>query len=188
MFRVAEGSWANRLLATLLLIALLAVLAPVALAQSDAGRITGTVTDASGAVVSGANVSATNLGTGRVVTVQSGGAGEFSMPTLQPGHYKVEVQAPNFKAATQDVTLQVGQVLPLTFTLATGATTENVEVTSAAPMVASQSSDSGAVLVGRQVVDLPLTGRPFTQLATLVPGVRRGANINSNAAGTQGNA
>ena len=62
-------------------------------------------------------------------------AGEYAVDALMPGKYKVEVQAANFKTATQDVTLEVGQVLPLNFTLSAGAVTETVEVTSEAPMV-----------------------------------------------------
>lgn len=157
-------------------------------AQSDTGQIAGTVTDSSGAVVSGATITVTNVGKDRTVTVQSGGAGEFSVPTLSPGHYKVEVKAANFKSVIQEVDLEVGQVLPLDFKLSAGAVTETVEVSSAAPMVATDSSDLGEVVQGRQVVDLPLNARNFTQLATLVPGVTRGNNTNGDATGASGNA
>jgi outer membrane receptor protein involved in Fe transport len=160
----------------------------LAFAQSDTGRIAGTVTDASGAVISGASVTITDVGTQRAVTVQTGGAGEYSATSLHPGQYKLSVTAANFKSVTQDVTLEVNQVLPLNFTLTPGATTENVEVTSAAPMVSTDSSDLGEVIQGKQVTDLPLNTRNFTQLATLAPGVSRGMNINGNANGTQGNA
>jgi hypothetical protein len=158
------------------------------MAQSDTGRITGIITDSSGAVVSGATVTVTNLGKDRSVTVQSRAAGEYSVPALNPGDYKVEVKAANFKTESQNVTLQVEQVLPLNFTLSAGATTENVQVTGAAPLVSTDSSDLGDVINGRQVVDLPLNTRDFTQLATLEPGVSRGMNINGNSTGTQGNA
>ena len=157
-------------------------------AQSDTGQIAGTVTDASGAVVSGATVTATNVGKDRSVTVTTGGSGDFSISTLNPGHYKVEVKAANFKTLTQEVDLQVGQVLPLDIKLTPGAVTENVEVTSAAPLVSTDSSDLGGVIQGRQVVDLPLNARNFTQLATLVPGVTRGNNTNGDATGASGNA
>ncbi len=162
--------------------------AAVSFAQTSTGRITGTVTDQSGAVVSGANINLTNLGTSRTVTVQSGGSGDFSVPALEPGSYKVEVTAPNFKSSTQTVTLEVNQTLPVNVALTAGATTETVEVTGAAPLVATSSSDLGEVIEGKQVVDLPLNTRNFTQLATLTPGVSRGMNINGNSNGTQGNA
>ena len=156
--------------------------------QSETGQIAGTVTDPSGAVVPGATISVTNVGTNRTVAVQSGGSGQFSVPALGPGHYKVEVKAANFKTVTQDVTLQVNQVLPMDFSLPPGSATENVEVTTAAPLVATDSSDLGEVIQGRQVVDLPLNARNFTQLATLVPGVTRGNNTNGDATGASGNA
>ena len=164
------------------------VISPLCFAQSDTGRIAGTITDSSGAVVSGATINVTNVGKDRTVTVQSGAAGEYSVPALSPGEYKIEVTAPNFKKETQSVTLQVEQVLPLNFSLSAGATTENVQVTGAAPVVATDSSDLGEVITGRQIVELPLNTRDFTQLAELTPGVSRGANINGNSTGTQGNA
>ena len=159
-----------------------------AIAQSETGQIAGTITDESGAVVSGATVNVTNVGKQRTVTVTSGGSGQFSVTTLPPGHYKVEVQAANFKSVTQEVDLQVNQVLPMDFKLPPGAVTETVQVTSAAPLVSTDSSDLGEVIQGRQVVDLPLNARNFTQLATLVPGVTRGNNTNGDATGASGNA
>jgi len=162
--------------------------ASLCVAQSDTGRIAGTITDASGAVVSGATINVTNVGKDRTVTVQSGGAGEYSVPALSPGDYKVAVTAPNFKSETRAVTLQVQQTLPLDFSLSAGATTENVQVTGAAPIIATDSSDIGNVITGRQIVELPLNTRDFTQLAELTPGVSRGQNTNGNAIGAQGNA
>ncbi len=163
MLSLAGRSYARRVKRALLAAGLLAVLASVAVAQTDTGSLQGTVTDTTGAVVSGATVTVTNLGTGRVVTVQTGGSGDFSVPTLNPAQYKVEVKATNFKSLTQTVTLQVGQVLPLSFSLPAGAVSETVEVSSAVPQVATESSDLGEVIQGRQVVDLPLNARNFTQ-------------------------
>ena len=188
MLSLAGWSLAPSFKRILIAVGVLAVFVSVALAQTDTGSLQGTVTDSSGAVVSGASVSVTNLGTSRVVTVQTGGGGDFSVPTLNPGPYKVEVKAANFKTVTQTVTLQVGQVLPLNFSLPTGAVTETVEVSSAAPQVAADSSDLGAVIQGRQVIDLPINARNFTTLATLVPGVTRGNNTNGDATGASGNA
>ncbi len=172
-------------LSTLIYLTFCAIISP---AQTSTGRITGTVTDQTGAVVSGATINATNVGTSRTVTVQSGSAGEYSIPALEPGPYKIEVTAPNFKSSTQNVTLETNQTLPVNVALTAGATTETVEVTGAAPLVATSSSDLGEVIQGKQVIDLPLNTRNFTQLATLTPGVSRGMNINGNSNGTQGNA
>jgi len=89
---------------------------------------------------------------------------------------------------TQDVTVEVGQAQTLNFTLTTGTVSETVQVSSEAPMVETTTSGMGEVIQGRQVVDLPLNSRNFTQLATLVPGVTRGSNTNGDATGASGNA
>jgi Carboxypeptidase regulatory-like domain/TonB-dependent Receptor Plug Domain len=171
-----------------LLILPIVAFASLGFAQSDTGRITGTITDSSGAVVSGATINVTNIGKQRTVTVQSGGAGEYSVPSLAPGDYKIEVTSPNFKNETQMATLQVQQALTLNFTLSAGSTTETVQVSGAAPVLSTDQSDIGDVITGRQIVELPLNTRDFTQLAELTPGVSRGMNINGNSTGTQGNA
>ena len=157
-------------------------------AQSSNAIIQGTITDSTGAVVSGASIDVTSKATGQTVSTVSGGAGDYAVNALKPGQYQVQVKAPNFASISQDVTLQIGQILPLNFSLKAGAVTENVVVTTEAPLVATQSSDMGDVITGRQVVDLPLNARNFTQLATLVPGVTRGSNTVGDATGGNGNA
>ncbi len=179
-----KGLKVSRLLA---LLALLSV--PVLLvAQSTNGVISGTITDSTGAVVSGATIDVTSKATGHTLTVTSGGGGDYVVNALKPGQYQVQVKAANFASVTQDVTLQISQTLPLNFALNPGAVTENVVVTTEAPLVATQTSDLGDVITGRQVVDLPLNSRNFTQLATLVPGVTRGSNTVGDATGGNGNA
>ncbi|MBZ5552642.1 MAG: TonB-dependent receptor [Acidobacteriia bacterium] len=158
----------------------------ISLAQTDTARLQGTITDAQGAVVNGATITVTSLGTGRSVTVESGGAGDYSVPALPPGHYKVEVKMQGFKAVTQEITLQVSQIAPVNFQLQPGDITTSVEVTADVPLVESASSTISDVVVGRQVTELPLNGRNFTQLATLVPGVTRGV-IDGDASGGRGN-
>lgn len=182
-----SGKGLRRVVTAFLMFALI-LFVPQLFGQSESGRIQGTVADSSGAVIPNATVNVTNLATSRVITVQSGGAGDFSVNALGPGHYKVDVQAQNFKTVSQNVTLEVGQVLPLNVTLTAGATSEKVEVTSEAPLVDAASSNLGDVIQGRQVVDLPLNARNFTQLATLIPGVSRGSNTNGDATGASGNA
>ena len=179
-----KGLRVSGVLALMLVLCLPAVL----VAQSSNANIQGTITDSSGAVVSGATIDVTSKATGQTVTATSGGAGDYAVNALKPGQYSVQVKAPNFASTTQDVTLQIGQVLPLNFSLKTGAVTENVVVTTEAPLVATQTSDIGDVITGRQVVDLPLNARNFTQLATLVPGVTRGSDTNGDATGGSGNA
>ena len=149
-------------------------LSGLALGQSSAGSIQGTVTDTQGAVITNAEVTITNLDTNRAVTATTNGDGLFAQPSLNPGPYKVEVKAPNFETTTQQLTLRTEQVVNLEFKLQPGSTSQTVEVTSGAPVVDISSSSVGEIVTGRQVTDLPLNGRNFTQLAALVPGVTRG--------------
>jgi len=168
----------------LVLIAMLA-LAGLAFGQSSAGTIQGTVTDNTGAVIPNASVVITNQGTGRAITVTSNGEGLFSLPALEPGPYKVEVDQPNFEKMIKDVILQTASVVNLEFALQPGSTTQTVEVTAATPVVDTATSGVSDVVTGRQVMDLPYNGRNFTQLAAIVPGVTRGQPGNQQSG--QGN-
>ncbi len=153
--------------------------------QSSAGTIQGTVVDSEGAVIPNASVTITNAGTNRSVVIQSNAEGLFSLPSLDPGPYSVEVKVPNFKTTTEQVTLQTAQVVNLEVALKTGATSETVEVTAATPIVDTSTSGVSDTIVGRQITDLPLNGRNFTQLAALTPGVTRGQPGNQQSG--QGN-
>jgi hypothetical protein len=157
------------------------------LAQSDNGRIQGTVTDATGAALAGATVTATNTGTGRASTAQTNESGEYTISALQPGSYRIEVKQDGFKGVAREVTLEVTQTAVLSFALETGSVTDVVEVSSDVPLVQSTTSNIGEVIQGRQIIELPLNGRNFTQLATLIPGVTRGIPDGA-ATGAGGNA
>ena len=160
--------------------------APALFAQTDTARLTGTVSDANGAVVSGATVTVTNLGTGKSVEVQTGGEGTYSIPALPPGSYKVDVKQAGFKTVSQQITLQTQQVGALDVRLEVGQVTENLTVNSDLPLVESASSNISDVVEGAQITKLPLNGRNFTQLATLVPGVTRGkADGQATGSGNQ---
>src|SRR5450755_2762183 len=165
----------------LIALSLLLCLAGVALAQTDTARLVGTITDASGAVVANATVAVTNTGTGRTMTVQTGGSGEYTVNALPAGKYHIEVKQTNFKTATADFTLEVSQVQEISLKLETGAASTTVDVTGDVPLVDTSTSSMGEVIQGRQVTELPLNGRNFTQLALLAPGVSRGS-YNGNAA------
>jgi hypothetical protein len=156
-------------------------------AQPDTARIQGTVRDTTGAVVSGAQTTVTNTDTNISVTATSDDNGNFSVNALPRGNYKAEVKAPGFESQAQTFTLQVSQVQALNFKLRPGATTSEVTVTDAAPLVESASSSINEVIGGRQVTELPLNGRNFTSLALLTPGVTRGDYGNS-ASGVNGDA
>jgi len=164
-----KGSITFRFLIAILLLCL----ASLAFAQSNTGTVQGTVKDVQGAVISGASVTITNLGTGRAIPLKSNQAGLFSLPALDPGMYKVEVKQPNFRTIVQQVTLQTAQVINLELILQPGSVSETVEVTSDAPVVETTTSGLGQVIQGREVTELPLNGRNFTSLAALTPGVTR---------------
>ncbi len=174
----------NRFRSAIVLMMLLLV-ASFSIAQSSTGTIQGTVADDTGAVIPNASVTITNLGTNRVFTATSNGEGLFSQPSLDPGPYKVEVQVSNFQTTTQQVTLETAQVVNLEFKLIPGSTSQTVEVTAATPIVDTSTSGVSDTIVGRQITDLPLNGRNFTQLAALTPGVTRGQPGNQQSG--QGN-
>jgi hypothetical protein len=167
---------------------LVSCLAGLALAQSDTARIVGTITDPSGAVVSNATVTVTDTATGRVETAKTGAAGQYTVNALPIGKYHVVVKQEGFKTADADVTLEVDQVLEISLTLETGAASTTVDVTGEVPLVDTSTSSTGEVIQGRQVVELPLNGRNFTQLALLTPGVSRGAYADNASGIAFGNA
>jgi hypothetical protein len=156
--------------------------------QADTGRVQGTVLDPTGAVVPNATVKITNDATNRVLeTTSAADTGVFSFPGLQVGRYTLNVQARGFAGYTQPVQLDPGQVVNAQVTLQAGNVSQSVTVTEEAGVVDSATSDIGSTIRGRQVTELPLNGRNFTQLATLVPGVSRGVPTSA-ATGINGNA
>lgn len=157
-------------------------LAGFALAQTDTGRLFGTITDSTGAVVPGATVSVTEVATGRVVTATTDAAGTYSVNALPVAKYRVEVKKEGFKTENADIAIDVSQVLEISLKLQPGSASTTVDVTGEVPLVDTTTSSVGEVIQGRQVVDLPLNGRNFTALALMTPGVSRGA-YNNNAAG-----
>ncbi|MBA2340836.1 MAG: carboxypeptidase regulatory-like domain-containing protein, partial [Pyrinomonadaceae bacterium] len=169
-------------------IAMLLLFTFTALAQTDTGRIEGTVTDANGAVIAGATVTAINVEQNTRTEVVTNDEGFYSIPALRPGAYTLEISAPNFSRQTRpDVVLQVSQVARIDSQLQAGAVTESVEVSGGAPLVDVGSSAIGEVIQGRQIVELPLNGRNVLELARLVPGVTAGVP-GGFATGAGGNA
>ena len=151
----------------------LTLLVPAHLRAQVAGAtLSGTVTDTSGAVIPAAQVTVKNVGTGISAEVPANADGFYSVPNLLPGSYEVTATASGFATEVQSgVTLTVGAQQVLNFTLKVGQTTEKVEVTGAAPTVQLASSSISAVVGSTTVVELPLNGRSWTDLAALQPGV-----------------
>src|SRR5579863_1734557 len=157
-------------------------IAAIALGQTDTGRVIGTISDASGAVIDHATVNVTNTGTARNVTAETNDSGQYVLNALPAGKYHVEIRKDGFKTATVDFTLEVSQVQEISLKLETGEVTTTVDVTSGVPLVDTATSSMGEVIQGNQITELPLNGRNFTQLALLTPGVTRGA-YGSQASG-----
>jgi len=141
-------------------------------AQIQTGRIAGTVYDPNKAVVPSAAVTVTNRETKITYKVSSNGTGGYVVPALNPGIYDVSAAAAGFRTAIQSgVEMLVGKDLLLDFDLVLGETSSVVEVSSAVPLLNSESGSLGHVMTNRQIVDLPLNGRGFSELARLTPGV-----------------
>jgi hypothetical protein len=160
------------------LILLLTAFALPTFAQTNKGTITGTVTDQNGGTVAGATVVVTNVDTNTERSVTTSDDGNYEVPLLDPGNYRVAVSAPNFsKTIQENVKLETAARQPVDVVLQPGAVGAEVTITAAPQLVESESSDRGSVVTGREVTELPLSGRNFTQLATLTPGVTRAANV-----------
>ncbi len=141
-------------------------------AQVTGATLSGTVTDTSGAMMSQAQISVKNVSTGIASVVATDSSGFYTLPNLLPGSYEIAVSAPGFATEIQRrITLTVGAQQELNFTLKVGKLNETVEVTGAAPAVQLGTSSVGGVVGPRDVADLPLNGRDWTQLATLQAGV-----------------
>ena len=156
-------------------VAMLLALASIAFAQGT-GEITGTITDTTGGVVPGASVRVTNVATGATRHVTSNEAGVYSIPALPPATYTVIVELQGFQTQTRrSLVLQVQQVARADFAIEAGAVQESIEVTGGAALLATEDSTVGQVIDNKRIVELPLNGRSYLQLAALTPGV----NINS---------
>src|SRR3984893_2115703 len=141
-------------------------------AQVSGATLTGTVSDTSGAVIPNAQVSIKNVATGEVRDVTTGTGGFYSAPNLLPGKYEVTVLAPGFSTEVRSgITLTVGAQQVLNITMLVGQVSQRVEVTGEAPHRKLANSTISGVVSQTAVVELPLNGRDWTQLATLQPGV-----------------
>ena len=130
------------------------------LAQSDLGRIAGTVTDPSGAVIGGAAVTASNIATGVVSKAQTGAGGNYSIPFLKPGNYQITVEQSGFKTYVQSgITVEIGQTVHQDVTLTLGQVNETVQVTGEGTQLQTETSDIGTVINSQQIEDLPLAGQ-----------------------------
>jgi hypothetical protein len=147
-------------------------LATPAFAQIDTASIVGTVSDQSGGVLPGVAVTATQEATGVTASAVTNTRGQYLFPNLKVGRYTVAAELSGFKRAVQqEVTLNVQDRAEVNFQLAVGDLSEEVVVSGRAELLQTQSADIGNVVDERQVRDLPLLGRRYSELAFLTPGV-----------------
>jgi len=173
------------------LLKLIAVLAvslvtflPFSFAQKTTGDIDGTVTDQSGAVLPGCALTLTNQATGAVRNTTSNAQGNFSFLNLPVGTYTISATKEGFKALSQkDVEVHVATVTTTTLGLEIGAATEMVTVEAAAVNLNTENGEVGNVMLSEQVSQLPLNGRNFIELTTLMPGVAVGGGFDNKAKG-----
>jgi len=141
-------------------------------AQGATGTSVGTVTDNTGAALAGATVTLTNVATGDARTAQSNATGGYQFVNVQPGNYKIDVEAAGFKHFTvNNIVIQVGTSTRIDPKVEIGATVETVEVTSQAALLETQQSTTGQVVEGRAVSEMPLNGRDIMNLVEVAPGV-----------------
>lgn len=155
----------------------------IAFAQAT-GTIAGLITDESGAVIPGVTVEATNTATNQTRTAMSGTDGFFTIPLLQPGPYSIKASLQGFRSAVREgVRVTVESTSRVDVKMSVGQLEESVRVTADAPLVETSRASLGTVIDEKKVVELPLNGRNFTQLGTLIPGVVAPPPSLSGAAG-----
>lgn len=160
-------------LAVTFALSLLFLLAPASLlAQLNTATLHGIVTDPTGSAIPAAQITITNTDTGVARTTVTDSVGDYTVPSLQPGNYSVSAVREGFeKIQRSNVSLQVGQSAALNLTLQVGNTSQTVTVTSTALALETTDTSLGSVMSEKQVQDLPLNGRQFSQLLELAPGV-----------------
>ena len=152
---------------------LLLGLAPVS-AQSTVGTgsIQGVVNDPTGAVVSGASVTITNIATNLVIKLTSNSSGAYSSGALTPGRYKVQVSAKGFNSVSEVVEVLIGNTSTVNAALRVGEESQVIEVQASAAEVNTEQASVQGVLTREQIENLPVNGRNFLDLAQLEPGVQ----------------
>ena len=154
----------------LCLLLLSVVASPLTLLAQQSG-IVGTVTDSSGAMVTGVSVVARNINTGETRQATSNEVGQFTIPNLQAGVYEVSAQKPGFQRKIVDqVTLEVQAVRTIDMVLPPGTVSEQVNVTAAATALQTTESSVSTLFESKVVSEIPLNGRDFLQLQLLSPG------------------
>jgi hypothetical protein len=158
------------------------LLAGAVVAQTPTANVVGRVLDQSGATIPGARVSIREVETNQVREAATDGKGEYTVANLPPGEYRISVEKQGFRRLEeQGITLELDQTARLDLKLQVGAVAETVDVRASAPLLNTETAIKGDVIVSQEMVDVPLDGRDFGDLAYLVPGVKEKAQ---NASGS----
>src|ERR1700728_4848415 len=162
-----------RKLGSVIVVFLLWAVTPAALfGQNVYGKISGVVSDNSGASISGCALTLTNLDTDESNKITSDSTGNYSFPSIPPGRYKIEAEKSGFKIFIRDsIIVEIESGLKIDIVLPVGSATETGEVTSQTPLLQPETNSLGQVIDQRSVTDLPLNGRNPIALTQLVPGV-----------------
>jgi Carboxypeptidase regulatory-like domain len=159
---------------SVLLLVFLGAIAPAAMGQAVTATLSGKIADSSGGSIAKASITISNTATGFSRSAQSSDAGEYSIPSLPAGDYKVVVEFTGFRGQTKDITLQVGQSAALDFTLSPGQLAEKIEVEATSELIEPTRTQVSTVITERQIVNLPVNGREFIDFALLSPAVTVG--------------
>jgi hypothetical protein len=158
----------------------IALFSTFASGQATTGSISGRVADSSGSVIPGAKVSIHNLDNGLVTAAITDNSGEFTETALPPDHYSISVEKAGFALAkVSSFVLDIDQKARFNLTMKIDSVSTDVTVSDTEPVLQLQGAETGQVIDGREIADLPTLGRDFTTLLTLVPGVVKGAGGNN---------
>ena len=150
-------------------------------AQGFRATVVGRVTDDTGAVVPGAMITVTNVGTNESRSVVVNERGEYAIPQLAPGQYTLTAEYTGFnKAVRSGIVLETNQQARFDIVLKVGGITEEVQVSASAPLISTENASLGNVVDQRKIVELPLNGRDYLQLAFTAPNVfatAQGSNL-----------
>lgn len=178
-FSVGSGPKLGSVLAAIVL----GMFALPASAQLSSASVTGVVHDSSGSIMPNVKLVLRNVDTAVERQALSNNAGNYVFLSITPGNYTLQASAPGFQTTQiPQFNLEVNQTATLDISMKVGAVQDTVTVEAAGELVQASSAEVGAVVAEKQVVDLPLNGRNFTQLLSLSPGVAP-VSVSQNAGG-----
>lgn len=148
------------------------------LAQDPRGGITGTIGDETGAVIPGVKVRATNIETGVAASAETNQSGQYRLPYLPAGIYRLTAEAVGFKSFVRDrIEVRVGEMVDLPIRMEVGALTETVQISAETPVLETASASLGQTIDSRRIQELPQRGGNPLELALLTPGVVNATNM-----------